>query len=308
MKKFTPASIAAAAVLLVLAPGISRADVVTGTITDPTGNFAVGISYFGELFDPNSGTGFIRLADSYDPLLPGTPRDSWGISGAVSGSAYADYTNYGDVNVTSVNTYGANSAVVSAVVPGYTVYMNYVFGAANVLEIQTTITNTSGVAQDTLFQRDVDWDVYPTEFNENSFANPVSGNVIDSSYDGFESPDPSQPYYSSCFSGCNQTGDLGGGIKLDLGVLAPNQTSSFTFYYGISQTGEDVNGLISQVQGLGATYYVGTQSSENGGYPNLGANSAIIAVGSSTPEPATFGLLAAGIGLLGALARRRKKA
>lgn len=133
--------------------------------------------------------------------------------------------------------------------------------------------------------------------------------MIDSSSYGFESPDPSVPYGNSCLVfGCNTAGDNGGGIKIDLGVLAPGQTSSFTYYYGISQLGEDVNGLISQVQGLGATYYVATQSSENGNYPNLGTNSAIIAFGSPVPEPTTFGLLAAGIGLIGSLARRRKQA
>lgn len=291
--------------MIVAVPGKSRAGNIT--ITDPSANFTVGIGPNGELFDSNSGIGFQRVSDGFDPLVPGTPRDSWGIWGASSGTSFADYENQGTSNVSSTTTSTANSATIAATASGYNVYMTYMFGAPNVLEIQTTVTNTSGVAQDTWFQRDVDWDVTPTEFNENSFANAISGNVIDSSFYGFESPDPSSPYGSSCAAGCNQVGDLGGGIKIDLGVLNPNQTVTFTYLYGISQTGEDVNGLISQVQGLGASYYVATQSSENGLYPNLGQNSAIIAV-ASTPEPGTLGLLAAGLALVGAAARRRKSA
>src|SRR5690242_18820664 len=49
-------------------------------ITDPGNAFAVGIGTSGELYDTGSGIGFSRLADGYDPLAPGTPRDSWGLS------------------------------------------------------------------------------------------------------------------------------------------------------------------------------------------------------------------------------------
>lgn len=132
----------------------------------------------------------------------------------------------------------------------------------------------------------------------------ITGNVINSSYYGFENP--TGPYADSCNAGCNQTADLGGGIELDLGVLGAGQSASFTYLYGISQIGENVNGLIAQVDADGAYYYIATQSSENGAYPELGTNSAIIAVATPTPEPSTMVLV--GLGLCAASFLRRKRA
>jgi hypothetical protein len=303
-------NVVALAVLLILAAGFAQA----GVITDTTGLFSVGIGPNGELF--SSGIGFLRIADRYDPLAPGDPRDSWGIYGVVTGlSAYADQISFGDSGVSTTGTLGANGGtLVTTTSNGYSVTQNYVFVDPNVLEIQTTVTNTGGSGQDTLFQRDVDWDVAPTGLNENTFGNPVAGNVIDSSYFGFENPDPSAGYSSSCGAGCNNTADNGAGIKLDLGVLTPGQAASFAYLYGINQTQEDVNGLIAQVNALGAYYWVATQSSENGAFPSLGSNSAILAVApfaplAPVPEPATMGFMAVGLALIGVrLARRQRSA
>ena len=160
------------------------------------------------------------------------------------------------------------------------------------------------------FQRNVDWDVAPTAFEENSFGNAITGNVVDSAYYGFESPNPLDAYGNSCAAGCNQTGDLGGGIKLGLADLAPGASESFVCLYGINLgsgdgPGQAVNGLITEAQGLGAYYWVATQSSENGSYPGLGSNSALIGV-AAIPEPASFGFMALGLAGLFAYTRRRK--
>jgi len=298
------------AVLLILAAGFAQA----GVITDTTDLFSVGIGPNGELFDFSSNIGFLRIVGGYDPLEPGTPRDSWGISGGDVGSAYADQADFLSSGVSTTGTLGANGGtLVTTTTNGYSVTQSYVFVDPNVLEIQTTVTNTGNTGQDTLFQRDVDWDVFPTEENENTFGNPVAGNVIDSSYNGFENPDPSVAYAFSCGAGCNNTADLGGGIKLDLGVLNPGQAASFAYLYGINQAEQNVNGLIAQVNALGASYWVATQSSENGAFPSLGSNSAILAVApfvpAPVPEPATMGFMAVGLALVGVrLARRQRSA
>jgi hypothetical protein len=277
-----------------------------GVISDPTDAFSVGIGPDGSLYDAGAGVGFLRIADGYDPLAPGSPRDSWGIYGVGVGSAFADPEDFGTSGVSSTSTFSANTAsFVSTTTNGYTVAQSYVFADANILAIVTTVTNAGSTTQDTVFQRDIDWDVFPTEFNENSFGPAVSGNVIDSTSDGFQNPDPSAPYGSSCATGCNNTGDNGGGIKIDLGTLAPGQSTTFTYLYGISQTGENVNGLIAQVNALGAYYDIATQSSDGGAFPLLGTNSAIIAVAES-PEPETFGFIGMGLALIGLRVVRKR--
>jgi len=282
-----------------------------GTITDPSTSFSVGIGPNGELFDSGTYVGFLRLSDGYDPLAPGDPRDSWGVETS-GGSAYADYQDYGTSNLTgTTQTIGASSATsVTTTSVGVTVSQSYSFVQPNVLEVTDTITNvTSAPLNNVVFQRDVDWDVTPTEFNENSFGNPIAGNVHDSSYYGFEYPDPSSPYGSSCAAGCNVTGDLGGGINVRLLNLAPGGSDTVTFFYGISSDGEDVNGLISDIEADGANYWIATQSSENGAYPLLGANSAIIGVEATAaiPESSTWAMMLVGFAGLGLFGYRRAR-
>ena len=189
---------------------------------------------------------------------------------------------------------------------GVNVFQTYKFLQPNVLKVTERITNTSGGAlTGVVFQRDVDWDVSPTEFNENSFGKAIPGNVNGSSYYGFENPDPSVAYGSSCAAGCNFTGDLGGGINVTLANLSAGGSDTITFLYGISASGENVNGLIGNVMADGAYYWIATQSSENGPWPGgLGANSAIIAV-AGVPEPSTWAMLALGFAGLGFAASRR---
>ena len=263
----------------------------------------------GELFDVSSYIGFRRNADGYDPLAPGNPRNSWGVT-ASGNSAYADYQYYGTAGVTST-AYGSTASTATALSvtsAGVNVFQTYSFLQPNVLKITEKITNTTaGALTGVKFQRNIDWDVSPTEFNENSFANPIVGNVNNSTGYGFNNPDPAVPYSIADFSsGGNLTSDLGGGINVTLGTIAAGGSDTITFLYGISQFGENVNGLIGNVLADGAYYWVATQSSENGAWPyGLGTNSAIIAVSTGVPEPSTWAMLALGFAGLGFAASRR---
>lgn len=299
-------AILSAGSLMLAAPQAAHANAV---ISSASGAFLVGIGPDGELWDSNTGIGFQRTADGYDPLAPGTPRDSWGVSANGVG-AFADYADFGTVGIdSSSSSFGPHGGTVTSSVLGGTlsVTQNYSFGAGsrdNVLAIATTVTNTSGSSQAVLFQRDVDWDVAPTEFFENSFGFPINNaKVTDSSFYGFENPDPTAPYFASCAAGCNDTSDLGGGIKLDLGTLAPRASDTFTYYYAINHIGTDASELLGELP-YGPYYPIYTQSSENGPFPAFGVNGAVIAV--ATPEPASLAVLLGSLVGFGLLRRRQK--
>jgi hypothetical protein len=165
-----------------------------GTIT--SGPFVVGIGTHGELWDPISGIGFRRLADGYDPLAPGTPRDSWGVTTPL-GSAFADQSFFGPFGIvgTAHAFFGAAATTHTVTMVGVDVLQHYTFPLPHIVRIDHWIVNTSQEPLWLLFQRDWDVDVAPTTFFENSFGPiyPPGLNVIDSSYNGFENPDPAVP-------------------------------------------------------------------------------------------------------------------
>ena len=315
---------ASLAMLLAVAAPAVKADLV---ITDPTNSYRVGIGPNGELYSNDAGIGFLR-SDGYDPLAPSVPRDSWGVATA-SGAAYADFWGYGDAGVASTVTSTANTARYVTTTAnatlfaggtgdlGLTVTQDYAFAAPNILSITTTLVNTSGSdLANVLFQRNIDWDVAPTQFAEISFGAAVSGNVIDSSYQGFENPDPSAPYaFSMAGGGTFGPDDLGGGIKINLGTLAANASTSFQYLYGINAAGESTAGLIAQVSGIGGpnTYYVATENGSCTAGTNplcgiaVGTNSAVIAVAPAqtngvdnpVPEPGAWPLVGLALGIAG---------
>jgi hypothetical protein len=282
-------------------------------IADSTGQYAVGIGADGELYNFASGTGFTRVVDGYDPLSPGTARDSWSVASGL-GVAYADQTYFGSAGLTTGVVAGANSAsALSSTIAGFDVAQTYSFAAGgNVLRIDTLVTNVSGGTLHGLFARDADWDIDPTALDENTVgAFGVNASVLDSSYFGFENPAADVPFVLSCLGGCNTDGDLGAGIKLDLGFFANGATARFTYFYGINAPGGSLDTLVAQGQAAGATYIIGTQSFENGLYPGLGANAAILGVSDviktgGVPEPATWAMMLLGFFGLGSMARRRR--
>jgi hypothetical protein len=288
-------TLATAMVALMASPVLAQ-----GVIT--SGPFSVGIGPHGELFDVGSYIGFIRNADGYDPLAPGTPRDSWGISTA-GGTAFGDYASFGSLNIASVVFTkawgGPNQTALISTTFGVGIRMDYAFVAPNVLKVFHTVTGAS----DFLFQRDWDLDVAPTPFTENTVGAFWPLPVVEDSYWGFENPDPSVPYALACGSACNVVGDLGGGIK----IASRQYGNSFTYCYAINQDGQSMLGLVDQMASLGCRHIIATQSMDGGQFPGLGLNSGAISL-AGIPEPGTWAMLIAGFGLVGWAARQRKAA
>lgn len=280
-----------------------------GTIS--SGGFDVGIGTSGELYDPISGTGIRRNSDGYDPLAPGTPRESWGVR-ASSGAAWADQAFFGTSGVgpTVFGPFGGSATTASSsLTNGMELHMSYSMVAPNIVRIDHTLKNVSnGRISRIRFQRMWDNDIRPTEFFENSKdfgVQPVG--FLDSTYYGFENPDPGVPFGLSCAAGCNFAGDLGGGVRIWLGALDPGASRSFTYWYGISMEGQSLDALIAQAASLGVTYMIGTQSMDVGLWPLLGQNSEFVGTDGGVPEPATWAMLIVGFGLVGLTARQRRR-
>jgi hypothetical protein len=262
--------------------------------TSQNGLFQVGVGENGELYDAGAGVGLRRVADGYDPIAPGTPRDSWGIN-----SVAADGQFLGSTVASTNNMVGVGGEAITDTGIGFTIRQNYTFvGGGNILRIDALLSNDTTGALDAIFQRNVDWDIGGSE----TVFGPVgaANGVVDSSYFGFESPDPFTPYNFSCYFGCNASGDLGGGIKINLGTLQAGGLRSFTYFYGLNREGTDVNTLIADAQAAGAKYILAAQGDDG--------NSAIIGISGAVPEPATWAMMLAGFFGLGSMVRRRRAA
>jgi len=280
------------------------------TIVSDNGAYTVGIGAGGELFDGGPYVGMRRNADGYDPISPGTPRDSWGLN-----SNYADgaYTGYNGVS-TIFSGGGSTLTATTTTTDGFTVVMDYSFVGSdqNILQIRTAVTNNGTSAQGALFQRNVDWDPPATFFNETFGPIGSFGLVAETSYFGFEDAAGNGAYTSVCGASCDQYGDFGAGIRLNLGTLNVGQTSGFNYFYGLNSVGDNVNDLIGDAQLAGASFLLAGQSGENGMLPSLGAEAMILGVGAvstgGVPEPATWAMMLLGFFGAGTVVRRRRLA
>lgn len=277
-----------------------------GVIT--SGTTSVGIGPLGNLYDPGAGIGFRRLADGYDPISPGTPHEGWGVSlGGVGGRAAPFFFGNSNIIPNGAPVFGASTASISTFLNAgagnlLQVDQSYSFAAPNVLAIDVTLTNLSGVVGAALFRRLVDWD--PTGFSEIITANALSSPAINGTFQGFQDANPLAALSDLFAAGGGTTGvgDLGGGFTLDLGLLAAGGSTSFRLLHAISGTGQSEASLRAQLEALGGTYIITGRDD----IPNdRSAGLAIAAV----PEPAslaTFGI-AGLIGLGSVVVRRRRQ-
>jgi hypothetical protein len=286
--------------ILALVAGVSTFSGMAVAAVISSGTYDVGLNTHGALFD-GLGTGFRRNADGYDPLAPGTPRDSWGLAASDGSMAYSDPFYYGDFGILGTISGGSGSDWTTSTLSltnGSVLNQHFFFAADNVIRIDINLFNI-GATRSFTYQRDVDWDVDPTYFAEYS-DNPVPMNdVLESSYYGFEAP---VGPFSSGAAG-TYLGDLGGGITMDLGVIGAGQSRSMSYYYAISREGQTPLDLRAQVAALGGDYSVLSWDSFDG------RNSALIGVHSTLPDcvPEPASMVALSLGGL-AMVRRRRQA
>lgn len=272
-----------------------------GTLTagfDPPGNF---------IYDYNE-RGLMLNATGNDPLIPGSPWEGWGIRN-LAGTVYGYAHNLGTYNITVESYTSTPTSFTSVVNVGgvYRVRHRYDFsllppGFANILPTQVTVTNlSSSTIPATIYRRVIDWDIPPTTFYEfvqigHGPFSPVS------SFDGFESPDPTVPFDFLYGSGPGTAGpdDLGSSFDLTLPPLDPGESFTFYIFWGADLGGP--SNLLPDLQGAAAgpiTYALSWDSSATT------VNTFGVAFSQTiTPEPSSVLLLGISLGFF-ALRRRR---
>jgi len=290
------------------------------------GTLQLGVNCEGHLNTPFSpdplGIGFMGLR--YIPTgaastEPGCQCEGWGVAnGAKSGPkvntcAAGSEQGYANVTVDSgavnliVESFlvSADSAVSTVRVNNgadlWRVKHDYHPSAAtpNLYEVTVTIENLSGVAKPTLYRRVMDWDIYPTPFNEFVTLNPgllsPTAKLYRMDNNGFNSANPCSftSYGTTLEPGDAQAIDLGPAdhgalFDFDFGTLAAvgaGAVVTFKTYYGA--TGDEPSALAA-VALVGAENYSFGQPNVGNGDPTHGTPNTFIFAFSGTGTAAVF--------------------
>lgn len=273
--------------------GLLGAGLVWGqgaVITLPGGQVSLGIATFGQLGagalpagsnDAGSPYGIYLAVQHGDAIAPGCFCEGWGASGnAITG--YAGNDNGGNVNVTGVSFVStattATAVVTLTSLPGLQITQAYApsLGAPTVLfEDTVTLKNTSAATiTDVRYARAMDWDIPPTEFNEDvTIGGLPASKLLYSSDDGFCTPDPLNSAACSPGAGTlntnfvkNGPADHGAVFVFKFGDLAPGAAVTFKIYYG---AGTNEAAALGGLTGVGAEVYsLGYASNGPGGTAN----------------------------------------
>jgi hypothetical protein len=279
----------------------------SGAILD-TGLVTLGVVDAGNLIWDDTG---LYLDWNYnDVLTPGCPCESWGVADSISG-VYGDagsswgYDNIYVDSFTSTPTSAVSKVYVYNPSNEHNVfYVTHDFhpSLTNFLfECTVSIQNVSGAATEVRYRRAIDWDMTPTAYNELvTVKRNGATKVTFTSDNGFANPNPLSGPTQILFQGdAVDSGpyDHGCLFDLDLGMLAANQTKTFTFYIGVAPDEFQAMAALAQV---GAEAYSLGRPDPYGGGGGIGApvrpNSvdfdAIYPGG--TPNSAVFGLKGVG--------------
>lgn len=316
------------------------------TLINTAGTVALGVNNDGSLNTADGNVAVNQYATGvaykfsdgnfYDATSPGCLCEGWGVSVNGTSSGYANVSTDGGANnltfgaLTGVTGTTATSTTTLTSLPGIKVtqaYQQSTNAPGALFRDRVTITNTTGAAvTDVKYVRVMDWDIPPTEFNEFvTIQGTASTSFLEESgHNGFNTANPIGGYSNtggwmtnSCFNvDCTANGpeDHGAYFRFNFGSLADGASYSFDIFYGAAA---NEAGAFSAISAEGLELF-SLGYSNAGGYPDTGSPTYVFGfkgVGgtvtppisaSPVPEPETYGMLLAGLGLLGFTARRRK--
>jgi hypothetical protein len=282
----------------------------------PGGTCQAGVNNAGNLADTTAVVGLRRVSGAIDVVSPGDFYDTWGASlGSLVGQAISNGTNVNlaanGAPVFGTSTASTSTFVTSAGVNVLRVNHSFSFAAANVVRVDTTVTNVSNAAGAARYRRSVDLDVVTTSSsnpiteyqNDQTRADPYAFPIINALWNtgggAFHSSSPLAAITTGLIpvtGGLSTIEEQSVAITLDLGILQPNQAASFGFLYAISDVGQSPAQLRTQLLGLGASFTAVV--TDTGSLTHSGAIAFI-------PAPGSIGVL--GVAGATSMIRRRRR-
>ena len=191
----------------------------------------------------NRGTGLTYTVTGKDVLTPGCWCEAWGVADSLSGrwGSTGSETGTSSISLESFASTATTAKSVTLMQDGsgalFRVTHDFAPSASpNLYRVDVTIQNISGAATNVRYRRAMDWDVYPTAFQElTTIDKGSSSKIIFTSDDGFANGNPLQPNGGRLFTGnATDSGpyDHGALFDFDFGAVAPGASVTFTIYYG----------------------------------------------------------------------------
>ncbi len=219
-------------------------------------------------------TGITYLPTGADGLTPGCLCEAWGIADATSSQSGHTGTEVGTSNITT-ESFASNATSATSVTNAFGTFrvthsFNPSSGTANLFEVKVTIQNISAASTRVLYGRAMDFDVFPTEFDELVTLQRGTSAVVYSSDDGFYNANPLGTDNPILFSNQDVVDsgptDHGAHFRFDLGTLAPGASLEFTIGYGAAGSTAEATAALSAFRA--EAYSLGKPSSSNDGTPN----------------------------------------
>jgi len=289
-----------------------------GQVITTAGGVSLGIQDMGALGEQSVG---ISLAGLGDGIMPGCLCEGWGAAiGAEAG--WSGNSNGGNSNVSLVSFASGVNAATSIVDIGTSLRVSQAYGLSSstaLVKNTVTLTNLTGSAAVLRYTRVMDWDIPPTAFNEYVTIGGVGASkLVFSGDDGFATPNPlSNP--SALVAGTSNVNvvdsgpaDHGAFFTFDFGSVEAGKSVTFDIFYGAAASERAAMAALGEV---GAEVYSLGQNSQAGGASDGTPGTYIFGfagVGGTpvpaVPEPETYALMLAGVGVVALMARRRRTA
>lgn len=306
---------------------------VSASAVIDNGTIALGVDDYGQLNITNAagiGVGVTDLRTGHESTYPGCLCEGWGVGiGETGESGYAN--NAAGISGLSLVGFTSDATTATSITEmGTSLRITHHFTPAaetdDLYRVSVTIENISGSdISDLRYTRLMDWDIEPTAFSEyvTIGGTAAASAVLYANNDGFQSGDPfgiRSPIVSGAVGDFVDLGPADHGALFDFGFgqLLAGESQEFDIFYGasLSESGafNALNAVEAEVYSLGQSI-----NDKNGGTPGYstfifgfsGVGGDVVPPDtgvSPIPLPASAYLLLGGLGLIGALRTRRRKA